>query len=252
MKLFFKYLFPFITAIGFSQNSVAIDSLEQLLQKETITEKKIVLHLKLYENKPNKDKAFVNLEQAEELISDATQDSIKANVYLLKSQYYLKAHNYDEVINYVGKALEFRYAISADNLIKAYSDLGSANYYKTKYKEAIRAHQQAMRVCETNGYTERKARVLNNIGITYIKLKDWKNAEKYMYDSYELCKQFNNQRGATYTLGNLGIIYKNLGQFDDAISMYQKSLEISLALDDKVALIRNYTNIGSLYDNQKK
>ncbi len=236
---------------GFSQKN-EIDSLSQLLKIEKNNQKKIILNINLFDKVylkiREKDSAFRYLKTAENLINNTTSDSLKVIIDVNKTQYYLNKDVYDSVFFYAKKALAKKQLLPSTKLVGLYNNIGLASYYRSNYAEALEAHFNSLRVCDSTKNDRHKTQVLNNIGITFIKLKDWDKAEIYMNKSLDLCKQFNIKRGIIYTLGNLGLIYKNQERYDEAISSYFESIELSKTLNNLEAIVRNYLNIGALYE----
>ena len=232
---------------GQSQNNT-IDSLELILKKDISVKRKIDASINLYllKKRNHLDSAFIYLEKASLFVNQNINDSIKVELFRRYAEYYLDKHNYDSTFIYVDKALKVNKNPILSTLVDVYSINGTALYYKGDYEKAIESHLKASKISDTLHLDSGKARVFNNIGISFIKLEDWIKAEEYMKKSLAICKKHNIKRGISYTLGNLGIILRNQKKYDEAKKMYQESIKINEELNDLAAISRNFDNLGSL------
>ncbi len=230
-----------------------VDSLRNDLAKATDVNEQILLHLNLFKRLQRKapDSSQLHLKQAVLFSRKAVEDSILGKVHVAQIQDHLTNDRYDSVFLYVAKALDKFESLSPQGQVDTYTMQGVAYYYRSEYAKAITSHLQAEKISTLHKMEHGKAQVLNNIGITYIKLEDWPNAEKYMMQSLTLCKENNLKRGISYTLGNLGIIYKNQNRFQDAIDAYVESNKVFQDLGDERGIARNYDNLGTLYEELK-
>nr|WP_299339730.1 sensor histidine kinase [Allomuricauda sp.] len=230
-----------------------IDSLRNSLARTTDVNERILLHLSLFKRLQRKapDSSQIHLRQAILFSKETAEDSILGKVHVAQIEDHLTNDRYDSVFQYVAKALDKFESLSARDQVDMYTMQGVAYYYRSEYAKAITSHLQAEKISTLHKMEHGKAQVLNNIGITYIKLEDWTNAEKYMVQSLDICKKFDLKRGISYTLGNLGIIYKHLGRFHDAIDAYLESNKVFVDLGDERGIARNYDNLGALYEELK-
>lgn len=227
-----------------------IDSLRNDLAQATDINERILLHLSLFKRLQRKapDSSLLHLKQAILFSRETAEDSVLGKVHVAQIQDHLTNDRYDSVFLYAAKASDKIESLSAQDQVDIYTMQGVAYYYRSEYAKAITSHLQAEKISTLHKMEYGKAQVLNNIGITYIKLEDWPNAEKYMNQSLAICKKFDLKRGISYTLGNLGIIYKHLGRFQDAIDAYVESNKVFLDLGDERGIARNYDNLGALYE----
>ncbi|TAI49011.1 tetratricopeptide repeat-containing sensor histidine kinase [Flagellimonas allohymeniacidonis] len=249
--VFIFYLLLLLPWVSNSQN-LQIDSLRNALVHTEDTDSKAALHLSLFKalNRKQPDSSLQHLKKAL-LFSKGTQnDSLAGSLDLAQIENHLTYHRYDSVFHYTNSALSRKQSLTPKQIVGVYTMGGLAHYYRSEYAKAISWHLKAEKVSSLHKLGEGRARVLNNIGISYIKLEDWLNAEAYMAKSLALCYKYDLKRGTSYTLGNLGIIYKNLGRFKDAINAYLESNVICEELRDQRGIARNYDNLGSLYEEQ--
>lgn len=230
-----------------------IDSLRNDLAQTTDINERILLHLSLFKRLQRKapDSSQLHLKQAVLFSRETAEDSVLGKVHVAQIQDHLTNDRYDSVFLYVAKALDKIESLSVEDQVDMYTMQGVAYYYRSEYAKAITSHLQAEKISTFHKMEYGKAQVLNNIGITYIKLEDWPNAERYMTQSLAICKKFDLKRGISYTLGNLGIIYKHQSRFQDAINAYVESNKVFLDLGDERGIARNYDNLGALYEELK-
>ncbi len=198
----------------------------------------------------NQDSAAKHIDEAAALTKKNLTDTLRGKIAVAQIERHLIANDYKGVFRYVQKAKALEEHLEPKLLVDVYSMLGTAHYYKSEYAKAIAAHREAEKISKANNLEAGIARVFNNIGISYIKLKDWPKAKEYMTKSFDLCQKYDIKRGMAFTLGNLGIINKNQGDFVSAIEAYLQSNVLLQELNDQRGLARNYDNLGALYEKQ--
>ena len=95
-----------------------------------------------------------------------------------------------------------------------------------------------------------KVNTLNDItwNVSY---KDFQEGINYAYQSIELAKRINYQKGLSIAYNILGTIYSDLGMYDEAIKFYTLSLAISIKNNYKDIFARTYFYIGNIYGDQR-
>lgn len=242
--------FLFITYGVSTQNKKVIDSLKLQLEQTKEVDQQFHLNIRLFEYEQRSDlkKAKAYLDKAVSLAKTLNSDSLStvANKHL--SAYFVFSHQYDSVYHYGAKALASKNYLTSKALIDLYSIQGTSHYYQSDYSKSVESHIRAKVVADSVGDDMGKAKVYNNIAISYLKIENWTEAEKYLNLSIELCRKLDVKRGLAYNLGNLGIVYKNTEQYKKAIVVFEEAVSITLELDDKYAVARNIANIGTLYE----
>lgn len=179
------------------------------------------------------------------ILETSKTDSTKyVTLVNIAQQHYLQKE-YDSVIQTLKRAGTIQYTLDPKTSIRAHTYLGIAYNYLGSYDRAIRSHLSALKICEENNETP--AQVYNNLGMTYIDMKNWVSAENYLNKALEICEKEGIKRGLSYIYGNLGIVYRNQQAYDKALDTYNKSLKINIELNDKEAIARNYNNLGDLF-----
>ena len=94
------------------------------------------------------------------------------------------------------------------------------------------------------------ALVLNNIGRTYMKLKDAPKALEYSSESLTMMEQLGDRLGASYTLDDLGLTYLQMGELDEAARCFKESLAVKEEVGDKKGEAETRIHLGRLYTRQ--
>ena len=132
--------------------------------------------------------------------------------------------------------------------LKAYKLEESSNWDESKkYREKILSLTQ-----KKYGINHFKtARELNNLGIVYYELEQYKKAELFYKQALEISKKINGLEHSDTVIyfGNLGRLYHSFEQYKKAEPLYKQALEISkkiVDLEDLKGLLQY--NLGQLYE----
>ena len=140
-----------------------------------------------------------------------------------------------------------------------YNDIGEAFRKKHQVKEALKSHEEALRILTKANAKQNPAKQAvchNSMGIAYQELKDYRKAlECYMkafeirkehcsFDEISMGMSFNNIGNAHYYLGHPEDAEYYYGE---ALKYYKKKLPQS---HPKIA--STYNNLGVLYEKQEK
>lgn len=154
-----------------------------------------------------------------------------AEAHHLKGFIYLGLKDYENAIIEFKNALEIK-----PDYYEAMNNLGSVYIADGRYFDAVRILTD---LCSQQLYgTPHLA--YGNLGYAYYKLKDYKNAIKYLELSV-----FRNPR---FCLGykHIGTVYMELGKIAPAIENFEKSLSIC------PNFVEPYFYLGVLYQREKK
>jgi len=145
------------------------------------------------------------------------------NAYYSLSQNDKALENYNaslRVTEKVGKktALEGK-AAALGNIGLIYSDKGDLD-------NALKYHQDALKIDREIGYKQGETLALGNIGLIYLNKGDLDNALKYHQDALKIDREIGYKQGETLALGNIGLIYLNKGDLDNALKYLKKALKV--------------------------
>jgi len=93
--------------------------------------------------------------------------------------------------------------------------------------EVLKFYQEALEINKKIGYEEGIANVINNIGLTYSKLREINLALNYYQEALKINRKIGYKEGIATNLGNIGLVYITLGQSNkEALKYYQEALEV--------------------------
>ncbi|CAN5137836.1 hypothetical protein BH09BAC5_BH09BAC5_15910 [soil metagenome] len=156
-------------------------------------------------------------------------------------QYYLIASDYTAKLNKPDKA-----AYIIVNIGTVYSVLGqhdSALVYYVKAKDLL------------TGIDKNQVKlpiVYNNIGATYLELKDTAKAEIAFTEALRISTFHNNQRGLATAYDHLGVIVFSKGFHDSAFVMLNNAISIYEKTGSKAGISEARVHLGELYFIDKK
>ena len=173
---------------------------------------------------------------------------LNAQMYHFTGRAYRELEQYDKSKEIYLKGIELAEASGDSILIARLNNNISYPYlYSDEYDEALFHQIKAKSIYESIGQNYRLSFVLNGIFLTLRDLGLHKQAEKYIRQSLEIRKGFDNPNLLDIAYHNMAASYKSLGQIDSAIVNYQKSLELSRMLENPYDITQTLLNIGSLY-----
>jgi tetratricopeptide (TPR) repeat protein len=115
------------------------------------------------------------------------------------------------------------------------------------YQAAIGLYRQALDIQRPFGDEEFQAEILNDIGFTYRRLDDNREAEYHYQESLALRERSRNLLGMAESLSNLGILYINQNEFHKAESVLLRALEIETTIGDRMGAGYTLVNLGYLH-----
>ena len=87
---------------------------------------------------------------------------------------------------------------------------------------------------------------LKSIGVAYLKLDDYKAAEKYLREALAIGEQLKNDLQIMNACISLGNALKEQSDFKNATLYYERSLAIALKLNNEKLIAGNYNNLGNV------
>ncbi|MBK6264642.1 tetratricopeptide repeat protein [Marivirga sp. S37H4] len=95
--------------------------------------------------------------------------------------------------------------------------------------------------------TNSEIQLLNNLGIAYYSLGDYKKTLDFFLLVLDKENELNNPQSKSRALNNLGIIYDEIGRLDKSSFYYQESLDIKRELKDTAGISNTMSNLGLVY-----
>lgn len=240
---------------AFSQ-SQQIDSLTNLLERESSDVKRINLLLILAQSILNSEpaKALECASEAAQLAADIGSDSLLfvahgkiGNTYQFMGNYPKALHEYQMGITYGQKSS------NKTQLVQPYGNIGNIYYYQHDYTNALKYNEEALRHLPPNDsirelrYLLAKASILSNIGIIYAETEKYTEAQKYYDEALILAKRGESHELIANIVNNQGSLFMEKGNNELAFKYMQEAMDIRKENKNKFGLARSYLNIGQFY-----
>jgi tetratricopeptide (TPR) repeat protein len=123
------------------------------------------------------------------------------------------------------------------------------------YNGALQSYTEALNLLTEPEYSneqEIRAKLLNNMGHTQVKIGDFDNALLSFNKSAVLYHRLGNLLGVGEQFGNIGSVYRDKGMWDDARLSYDKALSAFSLKDYIPGLADQYSNIGYICAQKKE
>src|SRR6056297_1089257 len=131
--------------------------------------------------------------------------------------------------------------------IKSYELLAKICVEKEQFEKAIKLYKNTLNHLKESEW-KLKARMYNNIGLLYNRLKDNEESIKYQELCYEAIKKHGDKRGESIAMRNLGRAYTLQGDHVKSLRLYEDSLKIKRKLGDNLGMARNYESMAEDFE----
>jgi serine phosphatase RsbU (regulator of sigma subunit) len=157
-------------------------------------------------------------------------------------QYYLVAADHAEKINLPEKAAYIK--VNIGTIYTALEQQDSALHYYTQAQKVLAG---------LNPNHTKLPIVYNNIGSTYLALKDTAKAEVNYKEAMRIATLHNNRRGLASSYMHLGVLlYFRHHLHDSAISIIQQSISMYEATGSKSGQVEARMHLGEIYAKEKR
>ncbi|WP_047544958.1 tetratricopeptide repeat protein [Psychroserpens sp. Hel_I_66] len=226
-RLYFSFIFIFLTCYGFSQNSALDLNLSAM---------------EIYKSDPNQalDLLDEGLKISEEKKDKNLIARSKNNIGIV----YRDLGRFEEA-----KILSQEALLVNDSLIlaSAYNNIGVVNRNLGLYDEALTSYLKALRIYEAKGMNSQIATTHNAIGLVYSYNGINNKAIEYHLKAKTVFEKLDNKKGISEVYNNIAIIYANEGDLEKALNYFKYSLEIEEGLNDKKGIAESLNNVGAVY-----
>ena len=130
--------------------------------------------------------------------------------------------------------------------------MGRAHYFKGNYDSAAIYYHQALNTLNQNSYALQKAGVLNELGKLYRKTKDLDRALQNYDEAFAIYKNAGAENDMATILNESGVVFEYKEDFEEAANRYKKSLAIKTKLKDTIGMSYSLNFLGGVYTLQKK
>ena len=213
MKKYILFLFLFPVFSAFAQLNKEIDSIKQLLETATGTNRIILLN---------------NLSEKYQRIS--IEKTIEVDIENM------------ELCRELGERS------SESNVL---NNLGIDYYMLGDYSKALVYFELSLEIKEEIGDTTAIVKTLNNLGVISQITGNIDKALKYLERSLIFKLRMNDKLSIGKTLNNIGVIYMDCDKLDQARDFYLQALNIYTEIEDKPGMAAVFNNIGQVFDKEK-
>jgi two-component system, NarL family, sensor kinase len=133
----------------------------------------------------------------------------------------------------------------------AYNSIGYANYFKSKFNDAIEAFKKYYEYSNRINDKRNMAFAINNEGNVHIELGDYATALNKYKQALQLRQEINDVSGIAMSYNNIGFIYKDLGDYEKAVSNFLFALQEFEKLGNRPALAITYGYLCAVSIRQK-
>ncbi|PIB31071.1 ATP-binding protein [Gaetbulibacter sp. 5U11] len=215
--------------------------------KDTITVAKINSNLGFIEIENGNYKAGLShaLSAIQELEKRSLFDDLSTNYESLANAYQ-NANVIDKAITYYIKKIEVdNKTNNTKGLIATNKKLGDIYTSKKNYNQAISYYESALGYAGNYDETSR-ANILPYLGNAYLMDKDYKTSARYLLESINLNRRFDNQEGVLIALNSLGELYLKQNRLNTAQEQLLEASNLSRSLNNDEQLLKNYRLMTTL------
>jgi tetratricopeptide (TPR) repeat protein len=209
---------------AYSSNGNYKLALENLKKAESLaTDKKDLVNIDreiafIFELIRRYDNAISYYNKVSNLAKDLGDTEMQANALeSIANIYFLSKPNLDKALNYYEKAIEL--TKNEDRKKFIFKQIAYINYVKGNHQQAIDYYKKSLEICEKYGKNDCDETKLI-IGDVYREMKDFKNAEKYLFESLEGYRKWGDQEGEASVCWSLGDLYRDKGDKKTAKKYY--------------------------------
>lgn len=245
----FFLILGFIWGVAvFADNAKQRDSLLAKLSGENKLETRVDLYNRISSVSLDMPEMVIqNSLKAIELANNSTYEKGLNEAYLYLGIGFCENSNYDSAIIYLNKALIHfqKYKTTPKNIIRANNYLGIAYEYRTNYTKALYYYYQSYNAASSAGDSTYILKSVNNIGLVYYAMDNYKLAEKFLLMAYKLA--ISTKSELSLMEYNLGTLYLAQKKFALALDKFKKVLVDDLQSGNQKNIAECYNNIGACY-----
>ena len=241
------WLFFGIVCTVFSQSK--IDSLERVLVGATGRQKAEVLYLLCWEYRfTDKDKALQYGDQGLQLARELKDTIALASSLNGISETWLNFGDYEKAEAVTQEELPYARAIpNKKSLLGALTRLGTIQYRKGKFDEALVYQLEVQREAEKLNKPEVTGIASLNLGLTYMDLKRYDEALQYFTTGLQAFEKIQMAAGIGASYVNITEILRNQKKYGEALETAFKAESVLLKSGNKLHLAYTYGIMGKLY-----
>lgn len=195
----------------------------------------------------------INIDSLEEIIISQVDDTIKLAA-MSKIGWHYYERNFDKSLEKGNQILALATKLNRDvDIANAYNMLGCTNDNKSEDINIVIGYlEKAVHHLEKANDQKRKANVLNNMGLAYRRIGDYKRAFSYNLEALEIGETINDTITMVLCLNNMAIIYNQTDEDQKAKNYYFKSLDYANAINFRRMISTIKNNLANIYFEEYK
>ena len=160
-----------------------------------------------------------------------------SSVYDNLGNIYNEQEQFDTALVYYQKSISIqkKYPKPATEISMTLSNTGTAYLGKGDHKNALDYFLQSLAILNPED-KESRAVSLSNVGLTYIEMKDFPRAFKYLQEALQLQSEIGDQDGKIHTLLGLAQVCIESGRLKQATVFANEAIDIARAISDRSAM----------------
>jgi len=172
---------------------------------------------------------------AKDLGDTDVQASLLNNIAII----YNRKGESDKALSYYEESLSL--TINEKEKAATYNNIAVIYYQKGNYQNAIEYFQKTIEIAEKYKDYHRVYRAKLNLGDTFIKKKDYENAEKYLSEGLEGVKKVGDKLWEATGYGYFGRLYKDKGDKKTAREYYNRAYNLfkSIGAEENAQAVLN-------------
>lgn len=202
----------------------------------------------LHDNLGRLDSALFYYEESLNYFEENNDKLGIAKTYVNMALIHSDLKRYDKAIDYNDKAIKLYNEIKfKEDIPRVLGNKGLILVKNNELKNALTVFFEALFIAEEQNNLSVKAKILEYIGNTYTKLKQYDDAYEYVSKSIEIHRQLNEKISETGSLLVLGDLLINSKKFSIARDTLQKGLSMAKKLKNKNLIILALRSLSDVY-----
>lgn len=182
--------------------------------------------------KGNFAEAKLNLQAAEQALSQQEDSSMRCDLYSGYGVYYGIQSKYDSSIYFLEKAIRIAQQINHRSLGTFYQNIAVSYQMQSNHRKALDYQQKALALGEKTGNANAQAYSLMNMGLTYKSMGDLSRSEHTLYRAINMAKLAGIQNVELYAYSNLASLYESARNYRKAYQFAIKAATLGARLGD--------------------
>lgn len=156
--------------------------------------------------------------------------------------------NFDKALFYGKAELQLAEKLKDSAAVAlAYSDIGNTYTRVNNLKEALTYHLKSYALRDKLGLKEKAAGSISNIAVIYKQLGNYKEALDYMHRSLKIYEDAGDELRQAAVLGNIANVYLNYNKYQPAKDNYNKVIQLAKKNKSNPLLASGYSGLVKYY-----